>query len=470
MAPTAPRPTPHKDALLDRTGIIGASGNGPPPTPGMNRSGVAGFVAFVVMVFAAVTGVSELERGGEGSRLIAGDEVTEGAVPPLSEGAGPVEQRRDDLVVGADRNTDVEPAADTEVPAAPRSASDAGSETPDAEGGPAEAAVDVPADGPQARGLGEQVPNVAQADAATQAPRIEDAEPGARKPSLHRRIQLFGDEIRRSIRNHADHDHDFGSRDFRNHSTGEKRSLVEQRGLVEKGSALEKRSAVEKRTAVERPGAADGTGAVDGQASDDGHAADGRAESGSAGSSGAGPGGGESDGAGSGGVEAGGIEALYDRVLGGAPVSGPALRVPEHARTPKPATQREQAGGASDVPEPTAGRPGTDDGDVSAGPGRETPTADAAEHDDAAGDAGSVRPSGGVRPSGADASWMDGDGRSGGVYEYEFGQIDAGQADGDRRDGGAADDGPHDSGSAHDHDSAHDRGAVHEYGTYGVAW
>jgi len=117
MAPTAPRPTPHQDALLDRTGIISASSRGStvPPRPGINRSGAAGFMAFVLMVLAGVTGLSEVDGGGGASTLIAGDDVSSQA--PVPDVAPPGGSRPDSPSDGQERPR--QPSGDVAGPPAP---------------------------------------------------------------------------------------------------------------------------------------------------------------------------------------------------------------------------------------------------------------------------------------------------------------------------------------------------------------
>lgn len=220
MAPTAPRPTPHDDALLDRTGIICASGHGPaaPPTPGMNRSGVAGFVAFVVMVFAAVTGVSGLESNDGSSRLVAGGETTQ-AVPHTMDGAGPGGQNPDNLEMGADQGSgggagherpqSTEDQAGTDAAAvAPDSgvvpaesvSSAASAETAESARVTAEVHPDVPADAALAQGLRDRTSGATQADGATQARRLAGAQPaGQAQGSPDQRIRLSGQDLRRDI-------------------------------------------------------------------------------------------------------------------------------------------------------------------------------------------------------------------------------------------------------------------------------
>ncbi|MBB3049434.1 hypothetical protein FHS23_000429 [Prauserella isguenensis] len=245
MAPTAPRPTPHEDALLDRTGIICASGHGPaaPPTPGMNRSGAAGFVAFVVMVLAAVTGVSGLDGDGAGSRLVAGDEATE-AAPQVPDGTGSDEQGGDVPGAGTDEKPGDAPQRRkaTDVPAGPVSP-DAGAHSDEVR--VSDDTAIVPADDGLARGLEAPVPVVARADPAAAGPNVTDSEvaaaqdawtaardagprkagapvegawtvrqdPSARdRSSVERRVQRFGEELRRGIENHATRHYDFPAR------------------------------------------------------------------------------------------------------------------------------------------------------------------------------------------------------------------------------------------------------------------
>ncbi|MBB3662480.1 hypothetical protein FB384_001384 [Prauserella sediminis] len=400
MAPTAPRPTPHKDALLDRTGIIGASGHRPPPTPGMNRSGAAGFMAFVVMVFAAVTGVSELERGGDGSRLIAGDKVAEEAVPRLPEGAGLAEQRRDNLIMGVAGDTSAEPAADAESTAdagptaeeraGARPATDVEPATPGTDVVPAETPdVDVPANGAQADGLGERVPEVAQADTARQSPRIARTRTSDREQaSLHRRIQLFGEELRHSVRNHSVRNHS-----IRNHTVDHGADSRVEDGAVEghgfEGHGFEGRG-FEGRGFEGR--GFEGRG-FEGRGFEghgfEGHSAEGH---------GAGERRGDDSRVKPGLTEPGGVEGLYDRVLGGVPVHESALRAPADARIPEREAQREQADGERDEREQVEVRPGAGDpdgGEASpAAPDHEAPAPDTTER----GDADRVA---GVSPSGA---------------------------------------------------------------------
>ncbi|MCR3720189.1 MULTISPECIES: hypothetical protein [Prauserella salsuginis group] len=443
MAPTAPRPTPHKDALLDRTGIIGASGHRPPPTPGMNRSGAAGFMAFVVMVFAAVTGVSELERGGDGSRLIAGDKVAEEAVPRLSEGAGLAEQRRDNLIMGVAGDTSDEPAADAESTAdagptaeeraGARPATDVEPATPGTDVVPAETPdVDVPANGAQADGLGERVPEVAQADTARQSPRIARTRTSDREQaSLHRRIQLFGEELRHSVRNHSVRNHSIRNHSIRNHAV--------DNHTVDHGAD----SRVED-------------GAVEGHGFEghgfEGHSAEGH---------GAGERRGDDSRVKPGLTEPGGVEGLYDRVLGGVPVHESALRAPADARIPEREAQREQADGERDEREQVEVRPGAGDpdgGEASpAAPDHEAPAPDTTERGDADRVAG-VSPSGAAESLTHDGSWS-GDH----AYEYGFGRAAAGQAEGHRTDGGTGNGGTDDGG-------LRDRAGVDEFGTYGAGW
>ncbi|MCP2256227.1 hypothetical protein LY13_005014 [Prauserella aidingensis] len=254
MAPTAPRPTPHEDALLDRTGIICASGHGPaaPPTPGINRSGAAGFVAFVVMVLAAVTGVSGLEGDGGGSRLVAGDEVTE-AAPQVTEGSGSDEQRGDGPAAGTDE--DPGDAAQSRKggdvqgrPVSPDVDVDARSDEVQV---PADAATD-PADDSLAHGLAGPVPGVARAEPAAAGTNVtgsdvasaRKADTAARettrtsgtrvvgawtswqdraardRSAVERRVQRFGEELRRSIESHTTRHYGFRAPDTDARSRG----------------------------------------------------------------------------------------------------------------------------------------------------------------------------------------------------------------------------------------------------------
>lgn len=246
MAPTAPRPTPHEDALLDRTGIICASGHGPaaPPTPGMNRSGAAGFVAFVVMVLAAVTGVSGLDGDGAGSRLVAGDEATE-AAPQVPDGTGSDEQGGDVPGAGTDEKPGDAPQRrkGTDVPAGPVSP-DAGAHSDEVR--VSDDTAIVPAADALAHGLEAPVPGVARAEPAAAGTNATGSEvASARKAdtaaqeattrtsgtpvagawtawqdrsardrsSVEQRVQRFGEELRRTIENHVTRHYDLQARD-----------------------------------------------------------------------------------------------------------------------------------------------------------------------------------------------------------------------------------------------------------------